>query len=130
MTTRTLRLNCDHGFIELEQNDADEWVMTTLDWHNGMAFDQHKAQVARLERELHDAHEALREEYEGGRIMTDALIRAESWAALWKRAATINRYDRAWGYWWRLRSWCATLSETPRRRALLRALGLCHNKEP
>ena len=49
---------------------------------------------------------------------------ALAWAALWKRAATINRHDRAWGYWHNLRSWCANLNPTPLRRSLLRALGL------
>jgi hypothetical protein len=50
---------------------------------------------------------------------------ALAWAALWKRAATVNRYDREWGYWHRVRAWCAGLDTTPRRRALRRALGLC-----
>ena len=119
LNAATARLKAEVAALRLaEMRAADEWSAAACQ------RDEAHAQIAWLERELHDTREALREECEGGRLMTDVLIRAESWAALWKRAATINRHDREWGYWHNLRSWCANLNPTPLRRSLLRALGL------
>lgn len=117
LNAATARLKAEVAALRLaEMRAADEWSAAACQ------RDEAHAQIAWLERELHDTREALREECEGGRLMTDVLIRAESWAALWKRAATINRHDREWGSWRALREWCAYLSATPRLRSLFRAL--------